>query len=187
MDELAKKRLMDPTVGKLIAAAVGIVVIHVLVRFLQRSSSRYLVNTDARYRVRKFLGLLGYGAVFVLLAVIFSDRLSGLTVAFGVAGAGVAFALQEVIASVAGWVARRHQRRCDRHRRPPYHAHECGEWVKADQYNGRIVRVANSFVFKAPVFNYSQDFPLLVGRNRRAGQVRQRPQAGARDPRARGR
>jgi len=36
---------------------------------------------------------------------IFSDKLGNLTVAFGVAGAGIAFALQEVIASIAGWVA----------------------------------------------------------------------------------
>lgn len=35
----------------------------------------------------------------------YSNRLGGLAVAFGVAGAVIAFALQEVIASVAGWVA----------------------------------------------------------------------------------
>lgn len=40
----------------------------------------------------------------VLLAV-FSDRLGRLSVVFGVAGAGIAFALQEVIVSVAGWAA----------------------------------------------------------------------------------
>ena len=39
-----------------------------------------------------------------VVATIFSSKLGGLTVAFGVAGAGVAFALQEVIASTAGWV-----------------------------------------------------------------------------------
>ena len=38
---------------------------------------------------------------------------------------------------------------------------ECGDWVKADLYNGRIVRIANSFVFKAPVFNYSGDFHFV--------------------------
>ncbi len=38
---------------------------------------------------------------------------------------------------------------------------ECGGWVKGDLYNGRIVRVANSYVFKEPVFNYSGDFPFL--------------------------
>lgn len=38
---------------------------------------------------------------------------------------------------------------------------EVGEWVKSDLYTGRIVRIANSFVFKEPVFNYSGDFPFL--------------------------
>jgi small-conductance mechanosensitive channel len=38
---------------------------------------------------------------------------------------------------------------------------ECGGWVNGDLYNGRIVRVANSFVFKEPVFNYSGEFPFL--------------------------
>lgn len=38
---------------------------------------------------------------------------------------------------------------------------EVGEWVKGDQYTGRVVRIANSFVFKEPVFNYSGDFPFL--------------------------
>lgn len=33
--------------------------------------------------------------------------------------------------------------------------------VKGDQYNGRIVRIANSFVFKEPVYNYSADFPFV--------------------------
>jgi small-conductance mechanosensitive channel len=38
---------------------------------------------------------------------------------------------------------------------------EVGEWVNSDNYNGRVVRLANSFVFKEPVFNYSGDFPFL--------------------------
>lgn len=38
---------------------------------------------------------------------------------------------------------------------------ECGQWVGGNSYNGRIVRIANSFVFKEPVFNYSSDFPFL--------------------------
>jgi small-conductance mechanosensitive channel len=35
------------------------------------------------------------------------------------------------------------------------------QWVNGDLYNGRIVRIANSFVFKEPVSNYSADFPFL--------------------------
>ena len=106
----------------------------------------------------------------------FSDKLGGFTVAFGVAGAGVAFALQEVIASVAGWVAisvGSFYSPGDRVQVGGIRGDvidvsilrttlmEVGEWVAADLYTGRIVRVANSFVFKEPVFNYSGDFPFL--------------------------
>jgi small-conductance mechanosensitive channel len=38
---------------------------------------------------------------------------------------------------------------------------EIGQWVNGDLYNGRVVKIANSFVFKEPVFNYSSDFPFL--------------------------
>jgi hypothetical protein len=36
---------------------------------------------------------------------------------------------------------------------------ETGQWVDGDLYNGRIVLIANSYVFKEPVFN-SGDFPF---------------------------
>jgi small-conductance mechanosensitive channel len=57
---------------------------------------------------------------------------------------------------------------------------QIGEWVSSDQYNGRIVRVANSFVFKEPVFNYSAEFPFSLGRNHAPYKVWQRLPTGAR-------
>jgi small-conductance mechanosensitive channel len=97
--------LYDPVVGKLITAVIGVAVIYALVRFLQRSVNRYVAETETRYRTRKLVTFIGYIAAAGVLATVFSERLTGLTVAFGVAGAGIAFALQEIIASVAGWVA----------------------------------------------------------------------------------
>lgn len=38
---------------------------------------------------------------------------------------------------------------------------EIGEWVSTDNYSGRIVKLSNAFVFKGPVYNYSQDFPFV--------------------------
>jgi small-conductance mechanosensitive channel len=176
MERLVKEWLLDPTVGKLIAAVVGLVVVIAVVRLFQRSLTRYVKDSDTRYRLRKFVTIIGYLAGILILAIIFSDRLGRLTVAFGVAGAGIAFALQEVIASIAGWVAvalGRFYRTGDRIQLGGIKGDvidigllrttlmECGDWVKGDLYNGRIVRVANSFVFKEPVFNYSADFPFL--------------------------
>jgi small-conductance mechanosensitive channel len=168
--------LYDPVVGKLITAVIGVAVIYALVRFLQRSVNRYVAETETRYRTRKLVTFIGSIAAAGVLATVFSERLTGLTVAFGVAGAGIAFALQEIIASVAGWVAISFggfYRTGDRVQLGGIRGDvidigvlrttlmEVGEWVKVDLYNGRIVRVANSFVFKEPVFNYSGDFPFL--------------------------
>ena len=38
---------------------------------------------------------------------------------------------------------------------------EIGQWVSSDNYTGRIVKLSNAFVFKGPIYNYSQDFPFI--------------------------
>lgn len=176
MEEHLKHFLFDPTVGKFIAVLTGLAVVFLLARIAQRSVNRFVADATTRYRGRKFISFLSYLLAIGVVATIFSSKLGGLTVAFGVAGAGVAFALQEVIASAAGWVvvsAGRYYSTGDRVQLGGIKGDvidigilrttlmEVGEWVNADLYNGRIVRVANSFVFKAPVFNYSGDFPFL--------------------------
>lgn len=168
--------LLDPTVGKIVIVLVGLTILVAVVRLGQRSLGRYVRDPDVRYRARKGLTFLGYLAAFLFLTVVFRNQLGGLTVAFGVAGAGIAFALQEVITSVAGWVAIAFggfYRTGDRVQLGGIRGDvidigllrttlmECGEWVEADLYTGRIVRIANSFVFKEPVFNYSADFPFI--------------------------
>lgn len=40
---------------------------------------------------------------------------------------------------------------------------ECGGWVHGDLYNGLIVKIANSFVLKEPVYNSSADFSFCLG------------------------
>jgi small-conductance mechanosensitive channel len=168
--------LFDPTVGKFVAIVAGIVIISVLTRTIRRVLLGHIESTDTRYRLRKLVNAAGTLAAIILITVVFSDKLGNLTVAFGVAGAGIAFALQEVIASVAGWVAvsfGNFYSVGDRVQLGGISGDvidigvlrttlmETGQWVKADLYNGRIVKVANSFVFKEPVFNYSGDFPFL--------------------------
>lgn len=168
--------LADPTVGKLLTFIVGVLVTVAVVRFINKSLSRWVSDPEARYRGRKLVVFSGYVAVAILLLTIYSGRLGGLTVTLGVAGAGIAFALQEVIASFAGWFAiamSGFYRTGDRVQLGGIKGDvidigvlrttlmELGEWVNGDLYNGRVVRVANSFVFKEPVVNYSGDFAFL--------------------------
>ncbi len=176
MEPFLEQWLFDPTVARIVTVAVGLVIIAAIARGVRSSVGRYIKDNDTRYRVRKFISFLGYLAAFFFLTVVFRAQLGGLTVALGVAGAGIAFALQEVIASVAGWVAvalGNFYKVGDRVQLGGIRGDvidigvlrttlmECGQWVNGDLYNGRIVRVANSFVFKEPVVNYSGDFPFL--------------------------
>lgn len=168
--------LFDPMVGKIVTVLIGIIIINILVRISRRTLLPRIEGIDTRYRFRKLIGFIGMLVGFILITVVFSDRLGNLTVAFGVAGAGIAFALQEVIASIAGWAAISvggFYSVGDRVQVGGITGDvidigilrttvmEIGQWVKADLYNGRIVRIANSFVFKEPVFNYSADFHFL--------------------------
>lgn len=161
---------------KLLKILVAIVLILLLSSVVKRIIPKYIEETSSRYKVRKFVNFSGYTLIALAILIVFSNQLTGFTVFLGVAGAGIAFALQEVIASAAGYIV-------------IYSSHfykvgdrvllggikgdvidigllrtslmEIGDWVKGDLYNGRITRVANSFVFKEPVYNYSGSFPFL--------------------------
>lgn len=168
--------IYDPTFGKFLTAGTILVLILLVSRLTKGSITRYVKANDTRYRLRKFATITSYILIILMVSIVFSERLGGLTVALGVAGAGVAFALQEVIASFAGWFAvsfAGFYKPGDRVQLGGIKGDvidvsflrttvmEIGEWVKGDQYTGRVVRIANSFVFKEPVFNYSGDFPFL--------------------------
>jgi len=176
LQEYIKTVLYDPTVSKIITIAIGVAIIWIIIKWIQRRLFTKIQDNENRYKAKKVSTFLGYIFTIILLTVVFSDKLGGLTVALGVAGAGVAFALQEVIASFAGWIAimfGSFYKTGDRVQLGGIKGDvmdigvlrttvmETGEWVNGDLYNGRIVFIANSFVLKEPVFNYSGDFPFL--------------------------
>ena len=176
MEKMIRSWLADPLMVKVIIAIVGLIVIRIIMALTIHYLGRFVKDGQTRYRTRKIVAFVSYLVVLLLLGIVFKDRLGGLAIAFGVAGAGIAFALQEVIASLAGWVAivfGHFFSTGDRIQLGGIKGDvidiglvrttlmELGEWVKSDLYTGRIVRVANSFVFKEPVFNYSGDFPFL--------------------------
>jgi small-conductance mechanosensitive channel len=157
-------------------AGVSVVAVLVISAWLVGWSSRRIDDPDRRHGARQLIRFLTFAVIAVVVFVAVGPDLPNLGVFLGVAGAGVAFALQEVIASLAGWLAilgGGFYRTGDRVMLGGIKGDvieigvlrttlmEIGEWVEGDNYSGRIVRVANSFVFKEPVFNYSADFHFL--------------------------
>src|SRR6202795_2801683 len=176
MNDFLKEAVSLSLVGKCLAAVVGILFIHVTFRLLEQSLPRRFGQADARYRVRKFVVFSGYVATLLFIAILFEDRLGRLSFALGVAGAGVAVALQDVLASIAGAFSIGFSRLYvagDRVQIGDTRGDvidigllrttlmEIGSWVGRDLYSGRIVRIPNNTVLKNSVFNYSQGFRFI--------------------------
>jgi small-conductance mechanosensitive channel len=159
--------------AQFLAWALFILILTWLVR---KGLGRTITQNTVRYRARKAVRLTGYVLIVLLGIVTFTGKVQYFTLAVGLISAGLAFALQEVILSVAGWIA-------------IFSAHiykpgdrievdgvkgdvidigitkttlmEIGEWVSSDNYSGRIVQVSNASVFRGTVRNYSTDFPFV--------------------------
>src|ERR1700732_1866339 len=158
------------------AATVGVLIIHAAFRVLEKTLPRRFGRADARYKVRKLIVFSGYFSILLFLAFLFEDRLGRLSFAFGIAGAGVAIALQDVLASIAGAFSIGFSKLYSVGDRVQIGdtkgdvidigllrttLMETGNWVSGDLYNGRIVRLPNSTVLRGTVFNYSQGFRFV--------------------------
>src|SRR5262245_31986084 len=176
MEGLLQQVTSLPLSVKLASAILGILVFHPAFRLLETMLPRHFEQADARYRVRKFVVFVGYVLAILFLIVLFEDRLGQLSLALGVASAGVVVAMQDAIASLAGWFAINFSRLYkvgDRIQIGEIKGDvidisflrttlmETGNWVSRDVYNGRIARIPNSSVLKVPGFNYSQEFRFV--------------------------
>lgn len=176
MDESLDTLITNTTLANFLVALAGLIIITIAIRLIRKSIHRYIKEQENWYRARKAVNILGYITAVIFLAVLYSDMIGGITVVLGMASAGIAFSLREVIISIAGWLtilAGGMFKSGDRVELGGVTGDvidlgilrttimETGQWVDGDLYNGRIVKVANSFVFQKPVYNYSTDFPFL--------------------------
>lgn len=176
MLETLKQLFTNELAIKFGAAIIGVLIINFVTGIVKRYISNRIKTAEDRYHVRKVITFIGYFLIFIFLLAVFYQRLRGLTIAFGLIGAGVAFSLQRVVASIAGWLAITTQHFYgigDRIQVGEITGDvvdisllrtalmEIGEWVESDLYTGRIVFIPNGNIFDTPVRNYSGSFPYL--------------------------
>lgn len=135
-----------------------------------------------RYYLRKAIHALVVVALLIALAVVWRPFAGRIGVVLGFATAGLAFAMQEVIGALAGWVSiltGRQFRVGDRIQMGGVRGdvidlsplrtkileigsgHDEDSWIRGRQYTGRVVSVSNKAVFSEPVFNSSASFDYL--------------------------
>jgi small-conductance mechanosensitive channel len=161
---------------KLILSGIALLA-SVLVRYsIRRLVVNRLPDGPHIYTLRKATTYLINVVVALVILGIWVQHIGDLSVALGILAAGLAFALQEVIGSIAGWVAiiTGHPFTTgDRIETGGIRGDvvdiavlrttlmEIGNWLSGDQNTGRIVTVSNAFIFKEPLFNYSRHLSYI--------------------------
>ena len=177
---------------KLLISLIFIAVLLLFSALLRGLVGMALRSTDhaslqTKFWTRQAVSLLSaLVMVFGLLSIWFNDP-ARLATAFGLMSAGLAFALQQVITSIAGYFVilrgttftvgdrismggvRGDVMRLgfiqttimEMGQPPGVQTADPAVWVRSRQFTGRIVTVTNSKIFAEPVFNYTRDFPFI--------------------------
>jgi small-conductance mechanosensitive channel len=173
-NESASGRAVTSALVVAVAVAVALGLGQVLARRADDAQSRYYARKVTRYVVAV--------VTLVVLAVLWRAFAGRAGVVLGLAAAGLAFAMQEVIGAVAGWfniLSGRIFRVGDRIQMGGVRGDviditplrtkvmEIGSgtddasWVQGRQFTGRVVAISNKATFTEPVFNYSASFDFL--------------------------
>ncbi|MEP7060129.1 MAG: mechanosensitive ion channel domain-containing protein [Actinomycetota bacterium] len=170
-----------------LALLVLLLLLSSLTRGLLRLIWREHPNERARFWGRQGISLT-VALVFILgvVSIWFNDP-TRLATALGLVSAGLAFALQKVVTSVAGYFVILRGKTFNVGDRitmggvrgdvialsfiqttimemgqpPSVQSADPAVWVRSRQYTGRIVTVSNDKIFDEPVYNYTRDFPYI--------------------------
>jgi len=165
-----------PLIQSIIKYLVVIAFILLCLQFIRKFLKQKISNTSVRYKSQKGIEILGYFTIAAITILYFTGSIKDFTITLGLLSAGLALTLQELILSIAGSVYIFVVKVYEPGDRIEINGikgdvidvdsiyttmMEIGQWVDSDNYTGRIVKLSNAFVFKGPVYNYSQDFPFI--------------------------
>lgn len=165
-----------PIMMSVMGYVLWVLAIFIMVQLLRRFLRKKLPNSVTRYKSQKGVEIIGYILIIFLSITYFTGNITDFTIAIGLLSAGVAITLQELILSIAGSLYIFFVKVYKPGDRIEINGikgdvididsiyttmMEIGEWVSSDNYSGRIVKLSNAFVFKGPIFNFSQDFPFI--------------------------
>lgn len=176
IEQIKQWAIQYPVTASIIKYLVLVAIVALVITMLRKLLRKTLPDSDIRYKSQKGVEIVGYALIIFFTITYFSGRINDFALAVGLFTAGFAITLQELILSIAGsfyiFLVRVYKPG-DRIEINGIKGDvmdidsiyttmmEIGEWVSSDNYSGRIVKLSNSFVFKGPIYNYSQDFPFV--------------------------
>jgi len=143
---------------------------------LVATTQRRTTDISTRYRWRKTITYFTVGTGLVLVGRVWFEGVGSLVTFFGLLSAGLAIALKDLVANLAGWVFILWRRPFEVGDRIQIGEHagdvidirifqftllEIGNWVAADQSTGRMVHVPNGRVLSEVLANYTKGFQYI--------------------------
>ncbi|MGH8698700.1 MAG: mechanosensitive ion channel family protein [Burkholderiales bacterium] len=137
---------------------------------------RRVTDPWARYRWRKATMYVTVITGILVVGRLWIAGLGSLATFLGLVSAGLAIALRDVVANLAGWVIIMWRRPFEVGNRIQIGVHkgdvidlqllqftllEIGGWVDADQSTGRLIHIPNGRVLAEPLANYNRGFPYI--------------------------
>jgi small-conductance mechanosensitive channel len=165
-----------PLAERLVYTVEGLVILFIVKLLTTRLVCHKLSDDKRRYHARKMITYCYTIVLVVVLASIWFKGMASLGTFLGLASAGLAVALHDTIANMAGFIfieARKPFRVGDRIeigdvqgdvidiRLFQFSIVEVGNWVDADQSTGRIVHVPNSLAMRIPCANSHIGFEYI--------------------------
>ncbi len=164
------------TQAKIVLSVLVIALLILARRLLLYIVGRRVGDPVRRYRWAKASGYTATVVALLVLAQVWFLAIRNVGVFLGLLSAGLAIALKDLVADLAGWFFILWRKPFDLGDRIQVGVHagdvvdirifaftimEIGNWVAADQSTGRMIHVPNSRVFTEPLANYTADFPFL--------------------------
>lgn len=164
------------THGKLVVSLVAVLAVIVLRNALLSVVRRRVSDPAVRYHWAKISSYVAFVVAALVVTQVWFTALRSVGTFLGLLSAGIAIALKDVIANLAGWAFLLWRRPFDVGDRIQIGAHagdvvdirlfafslmEIGNWVEADQSTGRVIHVPNAAVFTQPQANYTSGFAFI--------------------------
>ncbi len=162
--------------AKLIVSALAILLLVLVRRLVLRVVDRRVHDARLRYRWSKGSSYAASALGFLVVLQVWFTAIRSVGTFLGLVSAGLAIALKDLVADLAGWIFILWRRPFDLGDRIQIGEHagdvvdqrifaftvmEIGNWVAADQSTGRMIHVPNASVFSQPLANYTAAFPFI--------------------------
>jgi small-conductance mechanosensitive channel len=164
------------TSANIIVSAIVVTIVFLLRRGVLAIVHRRVEDSALRYRWAKASANAAFLLAALALTQIWFTAIPSIGTFLGLLSAGLAIALKDLVADLAGWLYIVWKRPFDTGDRVQIGPHagdvvdrslfqftimEIGNWVSADQSTGRLIHVPNAHVFTQPLANYVAGFPYL--------------------------